>query len=165
MIFEIIKHTPVWVFILFVGLLYLGYSQTKNRKVQIQKLFVLPISMILLSIFGTISAFGINKISLISWFVSTILSLIIGLKLSYPKNINYDKSKKVFNISGSWIPMILILIIFFIKYIVGVIVAKELEIINDNEFIIIISSLYGLLSGLFLSRSIVIFKSSIYNKN
>lgn len=125
MIFEIIKHTPVWVFILFVGLLYLGYSQTKNRKVQMQKLFVLPISMILLSIFGTISAFGINKISLISWFVSTILSLIIGLKLSYPKNINYDKSKKVFNISGSWIPMILILIIFLLNILLELLLLKN----------------------------------------
>lgn len=32
MIVEIIKHTPNWVFILFIGLVVLGYSQTKDRR-------------------------------------------------------------------------------------------------------------------------------------
>ena len=164
MVFEIIKHTPIWVFILFIGLLYLGYTQTKDRKVKLKKLFILPIAMILLSIFGIISAFGLNKITLTLWVFSAIFSLIIGLKLFSSRNIKYDKFEKKFHISGSWIPMLLILMIFFIKYIVGVVVARELAIINDIEFIITISSLYGLLSGLFLSRSIVIFQSSIYNK-
>ena len=164
LIFEIIKHTPIWVFVLFIGLLYLGYTQTKDRKVKLKKLFILPIAMILLSIFGIISAFGLNKTTLTLWIFSAIFSLIIGLKLFSSRNIKYDKFEKEFRIPGSWIPMLLILMIFFIKYIVGVIVAKELTIINDITFIVTISSLYGLLSGLFLSRSIVIFQSSIYNK-
>ncbi len=162
MIFEIIKHTPIWVFILFIGLLYLGYTQTKDLKVKLKKLFILPIAMILLSIFGIISAFGLNKITLTLWVFSAIFSLVIGLKLFSSRNIKYDKFEKKFHISGSWILMLLILMIFFIKYIV--VVARELTIINDIEFIVTISSLYGLLSGLFLSRSIVIFQSSIYNK-
>ncbi|MGB5918075.1 MAG: DUF6622 family protein [Arcobacter sp.] len=96
MILEIIQHTPIWVFILFVVLFLLGYSQTKNREVKLKRIFILPIAMILLSLFGILSAFGISLISLIVWFVEGVISLIIGLKLSFPKNTKYDKSKDIF---------------------------------------------------------------------
>lgn len=60
--------------------------------------------------------------------------------------------------------MFLILIIFFIKYFIGVVVARELSIINEIEFIVIISLLYGSLSGIFLSRSIVIIQTKYITK-
>ncbi len=31
MFIEIIKNTPIWVFVLFILLLFFGYTQTKNR--------------------------------------------------------------------------------------------------------------------------------------
>lgn len=161
MIAEIIKHTPIWVFILLIGLIYLGYTQTKDRDIKLERILILPIAMVLLSIFGIVSAFGTDITAFVLWFLGTLLSLIIGLKLSFPRNIKYDELKRVFHISGSWIPMFLILIIFFTKYVVGVVVARELPIMNDIKFIITISSLYGLLSGLFLSRAIVTLRSRI----
>lgn len=159
MLIEIIKHTPIWVFILFGSLLFLGYSQTKNREIKLTRIYILPTAMISLSIFGILSAFGIMPIVLILWFIGASLSLIIGLKLSFPKKIEYNNIKKVFYIPGSWLPMFLILVIFFIKYFIGVLIARELPIINQIEFIIIISLLYGFISGIFLSRSIVMLRS------
>lgn len=159
MIIEIIKHTPIWVFILFAALLFLGYSQTKNREIKLKRIFILPMAMILLSIFGIFSAFGMMPTALTLWFLGGGISLIIGLKLSFPRDTEYDDSKKIFYIPGSWIPMFLILIIFFTKYLIGVIVARQLPIINQIEFIVVISLLYGLISGIFLSRSIVMLKS------
>ena len=115
--------------------------------------------MILLSIFGILSAFGIMPIALIIWFIGVGLSLIIGLKLSFPKKIEYNNLKKVFCIPGSWLPMFFILVIFFLKYFIGVLIARELSIINQIEFIITISLLYGFISGIFLSRSIIMLRS------
>ncbi|WP_419765392.1 MAG: DUF6622 family protein [Arcobacter sp.] len=165
MILEIIKDTPIWVFILFISLLFLGYTQTKDRKVKLKRIFILPTAMILLSLFGIFSAFGTVITALVLWFISGFIFLLIGLKLSFPKNIKYNVSEDVFYVSGSWIPMILILIIFCIKYFVGVAIARELPIINELEFIMSVSFLYGSLSGIFLSRSIVIMQSKIYNKS
>jgi len=156
---EIIKNTPIWVFILFIGLVFLGYSQSKDRVVTIKKVFILPFAMIILSIFGVISAFGITKISLILWFFGIITSVLLCLKLLSNKNIKYDNEIKSYFIPGSWMPMVLILFIFFTKYFVGVVIAKQLPIIDNILFIYTISLLYGFLSGVFLSRSILIIKS------
>ncbi len=139
---------------------FLGYTQTKDRKVKLKRIFILPTAMILLSLFGVFSAFGIMITPLGLWFIGGFIFLFIGLKLSFPKNIKYNESEDVFYISGSWMPMVLILIIFFIKYFVGVAIARELSIINELGFIITVSSL----SGIFLSRSIVIMRSKIDNK-
>ncbi len=119
MLIEIIAHTPTWVFILFGALLFLGYSQTKDRELKFEKIITLPLAMILLSIFGITSAFGVMPTALIIWLVGVSLSLIIGLKLSFPKNIKYDNLKKVFCIPGSWFPMTLILGIFFLNTLLG----------------------------------------------
>ncbi len=115
--------------------------------------------MILLSISGIYSAFGTIKYALILYFIGGVISLVIGLKLSFPKNVKYNKSDDSFNIPGSWIPMILILVIFFIKYFVAVVIARKLPIASEIEFIAIISLLYGILCGIFVSRSIVTIKS------
>lgn len=115
MIVEIIKHTPNWVFILFIGLVVLGYSQTKDRRKKLNRILILPIVIILLSISGIYSAFGTIKYALILYFIGGVISLVIGLKLSFPKNVKYNKSDDSFNIPGSWIPMILILIIFLLN--------------------------------------------------
>jgi len=165
LILEIIQHTPIWVFILFIGLVFLGYTQTKDREVKLKKIFTLPIAMILLSLFGVFSAFGTMITPVGLWFIGGFIFLLIGLKLSFPKNIKYNESEDVFYIPGSWMPMVLILVIFFIKYFVGVALARELSIIHELGFIIAISFLYGSLSGIFLSRSIVIMQSKIYKKS
>ena len=50
--------------------------------------------------------------------------------------------------------------IFFTKYFVGFAVARELSIVNDHIFIVLLSLLYGAFSGIFLSRGFVMFKAS-----
>lgn len=145
-------------------LLYLGYTQSKDRKVNIQRIFILPLVMIGLSLFGILSAFGINVIGLNLWLVSILLSSVFILKRLPTKNISYDKNSKTFKIIGSWIPMILILFIFCIKYMVGFIVATSPEFTQNINFIYLISIIYGLINGIFLARALNILKVKNQNK-
>jgi len=50
--------------------------------------------------------------------------------------------------------------IFFTKYFVGYAVARELPEINEPPFLVLITALYGAFSGVFLSRSLIMFKAS-----
>jgi len=50
--------------------------------------------------------------------------------------------------------------IFFTKYFVGFAVARELPVINEQLFVVLLSLLYGAFSGVFLSRSFIMFKVS-----
>lgn len=149
---QILINTPVWVYILFLFLLFLGIMQTKDRVLTIKKVFILPIILLVLSFFGTISAFGIDIKAVLLWLIGVVLGSCISLYYKIPKNVTYNKLEKNFFVKGSFLPLILIMIIFFLKYFVGVTKAVNPELLNKEIFIIIVSSMYGILSGIFFGR-------------
>ena len=114
--------------------------------------------MLLLSYLGVVSAFGFDIQSNISY----LLGLGLGVYLSYffkiPRKSTYDLKEGLFFIKGSFLPFYLIMSIFLLKYYVGVVTAKELAFINDLSFIVLISLFYGLFSGVFLGRLLVLLK-------
>ena len=155
---EIISKTPIWVFILFIVLVIVGLLQLRDRNVSLQKAIILPISMICLSFYGLISAFGLEVKSIFCWLIGLIIAVLLNLLLKLPKNSTYDTELKIFFIKGSIIPFILIMIIFFTKYFVAVVIAKHLAILNELSFICGISFIYGVLSGLFFGRIFILLK-------
>ena len=155
MLIEIISHTPRWVFILFFVLLVLGYLQSKTRTVSRKKVIILPCAMIALSFYGVISAFGISAVGIISWFIGAAATTWLGLMLGSPKGIVCKDDIHSVIIPGSWIPLLLMMAIFFTKYIVGVVLARELPIAGSLQFISIVCFFYGCFSGLFLARMLV----------
>lgn len=157
---ELISHTPTWVFVVFFILLVLGLKQTKERVVKVKTVFILPIAMILFSFFGVYSVFGLALLSLSLWIVGLVITLVIGLKLAYPKRVSFSSQSNQLTIPGSWVPLFIMMAIFFTKYVVGFAIARSLPVVNEFVFIVLISLLYGAFSGIFLSRSLVMFKSS-----
>lgn len=155
---NIITHTPVWVFILFFFLLFLGFSQSKDRKVSFKKAMILPFIMVILSFLGVLSAFGLDLKSLLFWLFGLSLGTFLNLYLKLPRDAKFIKSENLFFIKGSFHPLLLIMCIFFIKYFVGVSTAKEFSFIDDLFFILIISLLYGFFSGIFFGRVFVLKK-------
>lgn len=82
---EIISKTPIWVFILFIVLVIVGLLQLKDRNVSLQKAIILPISMICLSFYGLISAFGLEAKSIFCWLIGLIIAVLLNLLLKLPK--------------------------------------------------------------------------------
>lgn len=160
MLIEILKRTPSWVFILFFVLLSLGYFQSKNRTISRFGISMLPIAMLGLSFYGVVSAFGIVFAGLTSWFVGVAIAVGLGVKLTTPKGITFSTQTKTFSVPGSWLPLVLMMAIFFTKYAVGVVLARQLPIVSEPGFIISISFCYGLLSGVFLARAVVIWHTA-----
>ena len=159
MFLKILQHTPLWVFILFFVLLAMGLFQTRDRIIKQKTIFIFPSSMVLLSFYGVVSAFGFTYRPFFYWLFSLFFAIVLGLAIALPKKVIYLKSSHSFNIPGSWVPLSLIMGIFFIKYAVGVAFARQLPVVQNGSFIITICSLYGFFSGLFFSRGLVIRKS------
>ena len=55
---NIVSQTPVWVWGLLAGLMALGASQLRHRRVGLPRTFLLPVSMTALSVGGMLSALG-----------------------------------------------------------------------------------------------------------
>jgi len=156
MFFEILKHTPSWVFVLFFVLIVLGYFQSRPRTVDKWRVFILPFAMIVLSFYGVIDVFGLELAGLLAWLTGVVTASWLGYWLALPKGVIYFDEARTFFIPGSWIPLILMMAIFFTKYAVGVMTARQPGIAGEVEFITAISLFYGLFSGLFFSRLLVI---------
>ena len=155
---ELISHTPTWVFAIFLALLALGFSQTKERVVKVKTVFILPFAMILFSFFGVYSIFGITFFTAGIWSIGFVLTLLVGAKLAYPRFVIFSEQKNELTIPGSWVPLFFIMAIFLTKYFVGFAVARGLPLVNELMFIVLISLLYGVFSGIFLSRSLGMLK-------
>ncbi|MBL4908904.1 MAG: hypothetical protein JKX78_02595 [Alteromonadaceae bacterium] len=149
---QIISHTPTWVFALFIGLLALGYRQSKDRMISKNTLIILPIVMVALAINGELRTFNLQLTALFTWFFgATICYLLVQNYVSI--KANYIQEQHLFALKGSWVPLILMMGIFLTKYIVSTLLATKAEIITSTGFMLIVSLLYGAFSGIFIARA------------
>jgi len=158
MLLELIKYTPTWVFAVFFTLLILGFIQSRERTVKVGTVFILPVVMIIFSLFSVSSAFGVTLLTVGLWLAGLTTALVIGLKLAYPKLVKFSAQHNKLTVPGSWIPLLFMMGIFFTKYFVGFAVARQLPFINEYMFVTALCLLFGAFSGIFLSRSFVMFK-------
>jgi hypothetical protein len=159
MITEMLKHTPTWVFVLFLVLLAAGYLQSKTRAVNRNVIALLPITMLALSFYGVLSAFGASPLSIIAWLIGVAAAVELGVKIGMPRGVSFAMETELFSVPGSWLPLILMMTIFLTKYTVNVMLARQLPMVTELLFVEIISFWYGLLSGLFLARGLVIWRA------
>ena len=150
---QILQHTPLWVFGLLIGLIFLGYSQTKTRKTSTRRLAILPIAMMCLSASGVWSTFGASPLGFIAWLIGISGMLAIFTWVKYPKNVAYSSKEQLYTIPGSWVAFTLIMLIFFTKYTVAVLLIRNSALYQSTFFIIGICTLYGLSSGWFFARA------------
>ena len=150
----ILTHTPIWVWALLAALLWLGLSQTVNRTASLKRVTLMPIAMVGLSLFGTVSVFGSDPIILLTWFAAAMLMTSLVVRAAKSAAIKYDAEKRLFSLPGSWIPLVLIMGIFVTKYIVGFMTAMQPEFAHNINFASCVATLYGAFSGVFLARAI-----------
>lgn len=164
MLIEILKRTPPWVFVLFFVLLLLGFLQSKGRTVSRGRVSLLPVAMLVLSFYGVLSAFGGVPAGLAFWVLGVAISVGLGIKLALPRGVAFSAEDQMFFVPGSWLPLAFMMAIFFTKYIVGVILARQLPIAGETAFVGSVSMCYGLLSGVFSARAIVIWRSALSHR-
>jgi hypothetical protein len=160
LIVQILSHTPAWVFVLFAVLLAFGLMQARTRTVRMIPALLLPAGMIALSLAGINSSFGLKPVPLASWAVALAATAAVGHALFRDKRVEYDAATKKFFIPGSWVPLAVIVAIFFAKYAYAVMHALKFDVISAPLFIVALSAVYGLLSGYFAARAVNLIKKA-----
>lgn len=150
----ILTHTPIWVWALLAALLWLGLSQTVSRTASLKRITLMPLAMIGLSIFGTLSVFGTHLNILLAWAGAGASMLALILRNTSSAAIKYDAEKRLFSLPGSWVPLALILSVFVTKYVVGFLTGMQPSLAHDTSFAVFFTTLYGASSGVFLARAV-----------
>ena len=153
MIVQILSHTPIWVYGLFFMLLVFGLLQTRTRTVKILPALLMPAGMIALSLSGIYFSFGLRTIPLAAWGMAMAIATVVGYTFFRDKRIHCEATGARFFIPGSWVPLVVIMAIFFTKYVYAVMYATNPQ-ISTPVLIGALSAVYGVLSGYFSSRAL-----------
>ncbi len=154
MFIGILQHTPVWVWLLLAALVALGLTQIRARQMTLRRATLLPLIMLALSLFGVLSTFGGHALPLLAWATGAAVSASTARALGAWRGATWSAHAARFDVPGSWLPMALILILFSIKFGVGVNLALHPGLKDVATFSAAASLAYGFFSGLFLARAI-----------
>lgn len=160
MILQILKHTPAWVFVLFAGLVALGYWQTRTRTLSVPRVLVVPFAMAAFSIYGVLSGLGATAAVLAQWMVALLVAVGLFLVAGTGRSATYVPATRTFTVPGSWLPMVAILVIFFLRYAVNVGLALDAALRDSALFIGAAAVAYGASSGFFAARAIGIVRKA-----
>jgi hypothetical protein len=154
MVLQILKGTPPWVFVLFFALLAVGFAQSRSRTVGTARVTILPAAFIALSLYGVIAAFGAHAADLIAWAAGIGAALLVNCFLRQPAGARWEHSTGSYHVPGSWMPLALMMTVFFARYAIAVSIAMRPALVHEDMFVLSASLVYGLLSGTFLARAL-----------
>lgn len=158
MLIEILRRTPPWVFVLFFVLLGLGLLQSRSRTVSLPRAMALPLAMILLSAYGVFSVFPGSLMGISAWLAAVLAAVFLNGFLAYPRGVLFEPATRSLSIPGSWVPLILMMTVYFTKYGVGVALARNPSLSSVQWFVASVSLAYGFLSGLFFAGALSLWR-------
>jgi hypothetical protein len=155
MLLQIVVRTPVWVWALFALLLWQGIKQARPSSTGLLRVTLMPVAMVCLSVYGTVSAFGGHAAVVVAWLAAAVaVASVVLLQFPLPAGIRYDATEKRIYQRGSLVPLGLMMGIFFTKYVVGVSIAMHPALAQDPVLSTGISALSGAFSGIFAARAL-----------
>lgn len=153
-----ISGAPWWVYVLFVYLLSVGIKSTKPRTVSIKRVVLLPLLFLALSFYGLYQKLLLGLPSLVFlWVVFLAIGTYFGIKEVRSWKISKNLSKGEITIPGNYSTLVLMLLIFILKFFWGYFYATCTEISYWIYFADTLTS--ALVTGFFVGRAGFFFKS------
>lgn len=150
----IVQHTPTWVWGLLAALVALGLWQTRSRELSLTRVTVLPLVLAALSLAGVLSKFGHMPVAMAGWAAGMAAALGLARRFVSVRGAFWSASRGVLHVPGSWLPLVLIVSLFVVKYGAGVSLSLVPALASDASFAGLCGLAYGTFSGLFLARSL-----------
>jgi len=154
MIFDILRFTPVWVWGLLAALIALGLSQTRPRRAGRARLMALPLALLALGLWSQRANFAAQPLAAAVWALALLGSAALVRRLPTPAGTVWLPDTRQLHLPGSWLPLLLIIGIFGLRYTVSVGQALHPAWRSAAEVLLPVALLYGVLSGFFLGRAL-----------
>jgi hypothetical protein len=159
MLIQILLRTPTWVWALLAVLLAYGLTQTFPRRMSLQRVTIVPLVLLAVSLAGVVSTFGRAATPVLAWAIGIAAALALGRGLVAVRAARWDASTARVHVPGSWLPLALMLGLFLTKYGVGVTLAMRPALGHDLAFDAAVGLAYGGFSGLFVARAAALWRS------
>ena len=160
MLVQILANTLTWGLRVVLRAPCVRPHVNQNTHLTRHSALLLPAGMIALSLAGIESSFGLRLVPLASYAIALSIAALVGYALFRDKGVEYDASTAKFFVPGSWVPLGVIMVIFFAKYAHGVLQGLKADFITAPIFIVSLAAIYGLLSGYFTARAFNLIKKA-----
>ena len=149
-----ISHIPVWVFFVLFALLSLGYRLSRTRLVRPGTVALIAFGMLVYSLYGVTSSFGIDALPLAAWAGGIAAAIVLGSQAIGSRGLSQEGERV--RVAGSWWPMLLLMTIFAIKFALGMARGVGLPVVDAAWFVGAASAVSGLISGTFAARALAV---------
>lgn len=151
-IVDIANGIPWWVYVLFFYLLSIGLRATKTNVISLKRLFVLPILLVAMSIHTLLTAVQFNFFNVAIWVITLIIGIYAGWQQVHARKMRVDKKQLLFEVPGTWSTLILIMLIFVVKFFFGYELAVNPNLVQNVLFVFSMLATSGLFTGFFVGR-------------
>lgn len=158
MILEILRHTPGWVWALAAGLLLLGLSQLRGRRLAPAALWVMPGLLLAMGLWSLAQSFTPPWLALVVWTKAVALAAAVARRLPPPAGLRLEGGRLV--LPGSALPLVVIGAVFTLRYAGGVALALHPAWRADPVVALSMAASYGAISGLLLGRTIATWRAA-----
>lgn len=150
LIIGILTHTPLYVWVIFGLIAFLGYQRTRDRTVQLWRLLLLPAIMIIVAVSGMIGA-GVGVLPAI--LAGIAVGGVSGWLLEREGATRRLPGGRVW-LRGEWWSFVQVLLIFAVRYAVAVMGAANPTFAADPTVHLVIMFVSSLLSAMILGRTL-----------
>ena len=148
----VFTHTPPWVWLILAVLVLLGLKQAADHTVSAGRLLAQPLVMGALSLQSAIAAFGLHPWVIVGWSLGVAVGVALSRWLGLAHRVTVQADGR-FRIAGSWAPMALLMLIFWLRYAIVVALAVAPALRWQPVFVVLGCAAYGLASGLIGARA------------
>lgn len=149
----IVTRTPAWVWLILALLVVLGLLQSRDHVVPRFRVILQPLALGALSLWGVAGAFGLHAMVEGPWLAGLVLGFGITRVFHLPRQVRALPDGR-FAIGGSWIPMAMLMAVFFTRYAVNVSIAIAPALKVNAGYAALVALLYGVPTGLLAGRAL-----------
>ena len=147
-------NTPWWVYLLFLYCLLIGYLGHRTRIILVHRVFIVPVLIAIWAMHGIFVRHALNLPYFTTWFASLVLGCLAGAEMNRHIRVIADKRHMLIQVPGTWKVLILVLIIFALRYYFGYYHVFDPATLYDPFLIYSDLILMGFFIGLIMGRSL-----------
>lgn len=151
MLNQILANTPVFVWAILAFLIVRGVIALRTRELSMNKMFIMPVVMLALSLFDIKAKFGLGGVALATWLVAATATIALLMTFGAARVTPAVTAGRVI-VRGSVWPLVLMMGIFLTKYVTSVAVAVNASLRHDTVFTVVVCAMFGVFSGYFIGR-------------
>lgn len=148
---DIVKAVPWWIYLILLYLFIVGLWSLHPRTISINRLFFLPILLMIWNIYWLSERLKGHAIFLSLWPIGLTFGSFFGWLTVRNWKISIDRSRNTLSLPPTWSTLILILSVFAIRYFFAF---KYQAHPNETSRIFLADAIIsGILTGTFIGRS------------